>query len=117
MNRRWEDWVNVILGAWLCLSPWLWHYATLKTPTLNSVIPGAIIVVLAIWALLSLHVWEEFINLFLGLWLMFSPWLLSFSKQLFVTWNMAAVGLVVAILSAAASEKGPSEPPSVTTSE
>ncbi len=27
MNQRWQDWVGLVLGAWLFLSPWLLTYA------------------------------------------------------------------------------------------
>ncbi|MDP8923989.1 MAG: SPW repeat protein [Chloroflexota bacterium] len=38
-------WVNVLLGAWLLVAPWVLGYAT--TPTVNSMVVGTLLIVLA----------------------------------------------------------------------
>jgi hypothetical protein len=47
----WEEWTNVVLGAWLVVSPWLLGYSGLYAAMLNAVVAGAIVLVLAFWAL------------------------------------------------------------------
>ncbi|HEX7054981.1 MAG TPA: SPW repeat protein [Burkholderiales bacterium] len=47
----WQEWANVVLGAWLIVSPWVLGFAGLQAAMLNAVIVGALVVVLAIWAL------------------------------------------------------------------
>lgn len=42
--------------------------------------------------------WQGWVNLILGLWLIVSPWLLGFSSTAGAMWNSVIVGFVVAIL-------------------
>ncbi len=50
--RAWEEWVNVVLGAWLIVSPWLLGAAVL--PAANLVIVGLLVVALALY-----EIWDE----------------------------------------------------------
>ncbi len=47
----WEEWANVAFGAWLVISPWILGFSGLFTAMLNAVIVGAVVLVLALWAL------------------------------------------------------------------
>jgi SPW repeat len=49
----WEEWANFALGVWLVVSPWVLDFAGFPTILLmwNSVIFGALIFVVAGWAL------------------------------------------------------------------
>jgi hypothetical protein len=42
--------------------------------------------------------WEEWINLLLGVWVLVSPWVLSFSAQTTARWAHVGIGLIVAVL-------------------
>lgn len=44
-----QEFVNILLGIWLVLSPYALDFATAKTPALNAIIVGATIVALAGW--------------------------------------------------------------------
>lgn len=46
--------------------------------------------------------WQDAINLVLGIWLIVSPFALGYAAQTTPAWNAYAVGVVVAVLSAAA---------------
>lgn len=46
-NRRWEEWVEIALGAWLIVSPWLLGFTDMTELAWNSVIAGAAVVVLS----------------------------------------------------------------------
>ena len=50
--RAWEEWVNVLLGAWLIVSPWLLGGAGLPAATL--IIVGVLVVALALY-----EIWDE----------------------------------------------------------
>lgn len=50
VHRRWEEWVNLLLGIWLIISPWLLGYNTMRGPTQNAVVLGLIMIVLPLWA-------------------------------------------------------------------
>jgi hypothetical protein len=47
----WQEWLNAALGIWLVVSPWVLGFAGLVPAMWNAVIVGALIAVLAIWAL------------------------------------------------------------------
>ncbi len=47
----WQEWVNAALGVWLIISPWVLGFMGLSTAMLNAVIAGAVVLVLALWAL------------------------------------------------------------------
>ena len=47
----WQEWVNVALGVWLVISPWIVGFNDLTTATWNAVIVGGVIALLAAWAL------------------------------------------------------------------
>lgn len=47
----WEEWVNVALGAWLLVSPWLLGFSTSTALMWNAVIAGGLVVVFAGWVL------------------------------------------------------------------
>jgi hypothetical protein len=48
---RWEDWVNVALGAWLVIAPWVLDFDRVTAAVWNHVIVGILIIVLASWDL------------------------------------------------------------------
>jgi len=93
------DVVNLILGALLFLSPWLFAYAP-GAESWNAWIAGGIIVVLSIAALSAFAEWEEWINLIVGLWTIISPWVLKFSGNSDAMRTNVAIGVIVAVLAA-----------------
>jgi hypothetical protein len=46
--RAWEEWINVVLGAWLIAAPWLLGVASLAA-TVNFVVVGALVLALALY--------------------------------------------------------------------
>lgn len=44
------DWVNVVLGVWLFISPWVLRYTGVKDGSWNAWIFGVSTVILALWA-------------------------------------------------------------------
>ncbi len=47
--HKWEEWVNVVLGVWLIVSPFLLGYAMLANALWNQIIVGVLIGILALW--------------------------------------------------------------------
>lgn len=106
MNKHWQDWVNVLLGAWVVVSPWgIEHVmASAATPEATSgagmwnlYVVGAAVAVLALVALYMFNAWEEWVNVALGVWLFVSPWLMGFSASAALTWNAVIAGILVAV--------------------
>jgi hypothetical protein len=98
LSRQWQDAVNVVLGLWLIVSPWVLGYAMQTTPAWNAYVLGVIIAVAAIAALVAFHAWEEWVNVVLGIWLVVSPWILGFTTLTAALWNQVVVGIVVGAL-------------------
>jgi hypothetical protein len=49
--QPWEEWVNLVAGAWLFISPWVLKFSGDKTTLWNALIVGALVVILSIWDL------------------------------------------------------------------
>ena len=91
----WPDRTNLVLGALLCVSPWLaWGGST--AITWNAVIFGAAIAIAAIVAIAKPSVAPEWTNVGLGAWLLIAPWVLSFSDDAVAGWTSMLVGVLVA---------------------
>ena len=97
-NAKLCDVANLILGAFLLFSPWIFGFDAGKI-TQNATISGIVIAVLAIAALGAFAVWEEWLNLIVGLWTLVSPWVLGFQGTRAMTVHVI-VGVLVAILAA-----------------
>ncbi len=98
LSRQWHDAVNVLLGLWLVISPWLLGYTAESMAAWNAWVPGVIIAVAAIAALTAFHEWEEWVNALLGVWLVISPWILGYAAVAAAMWNHVIVGIVCAAL-------------------
>src|SRR5712692_1454621 len=97
-NARFCDVANLILGAILFFSPWMFGFGA-GLASENAYISGIVIAVLAIAALAAFAVWEEWLNLIVGLWVLVSPWLLGFQGTTAMTVHVV-IGAAVAILAA-----------------
>ena len=91
----WQDWVNLMLGVWLFIAPYVGVGARNDIAAWNSYAAGAAVVILAIAALSRWRVWEEWVNLVIGLWLVLAPFVLGFTHQPAPMWNQIIVGLLI----------------------
>jgi hypothetical protein len=98
-NAKLCDVANLILGAFLFFSPWIFGFEAGKMSQ-NATIAGIVIAVLAIGALAAFAVWEEWLNLIVGLWTLVSPWVLGFQGSMRPMTVHVIVGALVAILAA-----------------
>jgi hypothetical protein len=97
--KRWQDWVNLVLGAWMVVSPWALGFADKQNPAaLTAWVLGAAIIVFAAIAVSMPQAWEEGINILLGVGLLASPWALNFATQETPTTNAVVVGVLVGAL-------------------
>jgi|SRR3954468_1391642 hypothetical protein len=53
--QAWEEWVNVVLGIWLLLAPFLLGFTTVPGGAWTHWIVGALVVIFAVWDLQSLR--------------------------------------------------------------
>jgi hypothetical protein len=96
--KHWQDGVNLILGLWMVVAPWILAYQTEPRPMWNSVILGILIAAVTVYALYQVFAWEEWANVVFGVWLVISPWVLGFSGLYAAMLNALIVGVIVAAL-------------------
>jgi SPW repeat len=97
-NAKLCDVANLVLGAILFFSPWIFGFDAGKVSQ-NATIAGLVIAIIAIAALAAFAVWEEWLNLIVGLWTLVSPWILGFQGTTAMTVHVL-IGAAVAVLAA-----------------
>ncbi|MBR0874654.1 SPW repeat protein [Bradyrhizobium tropiciagri] len=90
------DLYNLAAAIFLLAAPWLFVRANV-TAAVDLRVSGAVIAVLSLAAMVAFSVWEEWINLLAGCWLIVSPWLLGFTHTRAMHFAIAA-GAVVAFM-------------------
>ena len=100
--RRWQDWANLLLGAWYFVAAWVLTdtvgTASNNTVIWNNWIAGGIVFLAALWALARpSEALPEWVNVAAGIWIFISPWVLSFSTHPGVNWDAWIVGILVFI--------------------
>ena len=94
------DAINLVLGAWLFFSPWIFGFAPDAAASWNAWISGIVIAGLAIAALVAFAQWEEWLNLIVGLWVAVSPWVVGFAGNATAMRDHVVVGVIVAVVAA-----------------
>jgi hypothetical protein len=112
-NAKLCDVANLVLGAVLFFSPWMFGFEAGKISE-NANITGLVIAIIAIAALAAFAVWEEWLNLIVGLWALVSPWVLGFQGTTAMTVHVV-IGLAVAVLAAIELWIMSQNPPRLTT--
>ena len=97
---NWQDWLDMVLGLWLAVSPWIIGFADGDpAATRNALIVGIAIAVLSALTFLAYHIVEEWIDVILGVWLIVSPWVLAGPRDPTVVADFVIVGAIVLALS------------------
>lgn len=92
--------LNILLGAWLIIAPWVLNYTT-GAAQANSVLLGiGIIGFAAVRESLPRMNWSSWVNAVFGLWLVISPFILQIDATA-AYWNLIIVGVMVAAISMA----------------
>jgi hypothetical protein len=52
---EWEEWINLALGIWVLISPWVVHVSGEQKPTVTLFLTGAAVAVIAAIELWMLH--------------------------------------------------------------
>jgi hypothetical protein len=93
-NAKLCDVGNLILGAILIFSVWVFGF-TAGSQSVNAFATGSVPIAVSIAALTAFSAWQEWLNLIVGLWLIASPWVLSFQSTEAVRIEVT-IGIVVA---------------------
>jgi hypothetical protein len=95
-NKRWQDWLNLALGAWLFVMPFFGVVHLGSAAGMNVILFGSVIAVISVAALVREQSWEEWINVAIGLWLIVAPFVLGFTLGGVAMWSSVIIGLFIA---------------------
>ena len=101
-HRTWEDWLGMLLGVLIVVSPWF-PFQThdivdneRSIMILNTFVIGMLVFGLAQLEYVALQRWEEVGAIVLGCWLIASPFLFGYSGDTMLQiWHAVLGGLVV----------------------
>jgi hypothetical protein len=96
--KHWQDAVNLVLGVWLIASPWAVGYQSEMAAVANACLIGVTLMAAALGAIFVPRAWEEWTEVVLGLWLVVSPAVLSFTAERVALLSAVATGIVVVAL-------------------
>lgn len=100
VHRNWEDWLIILLGTLISVSPWIPGEMSSHTAMSNAVILGLVLFVLGELEATDLHRWQEGCVIALGLWLGASPFVFGYSESGSLRFWHFTLALIVIILGA-----------------
>jgi hypothetical protein len=101
MERRksnisgWQDAAELIVAAWLFISPWALGFFHYNAATLTAMLVGATASFSTQVGLAKQQPWIEWFNVALALFLAFSSLIFGYTSLIAATWNAAITGLVL----------------------
>jgi hypothetical protein len=98
-GRSVQDWINLICGVLLFLSPWALGFAGDPLAARTAWVGGIVIAVMGIAALVQFAEWEDWIALVAGVLMIIAPWVLGFASVPYALWACVVLGIVVALAS------------------
>ncbi|MCA9875565.1 MAG: SPW repeat protein [Anaerolineales bacterium] len=101
--------INIALGAWLLIAPFVWGYSGTSTALWNDWIVGAIVIILGairVWRPTE-NTWLSWVNAVLGVWLVIAPFVLNYCTITAALWNDIIVGVAIAVLGAWSAMSSP----------
>jgi hypothetical protein len=100
--------VNVLVGVWVLLSPWLLEFSEFGRPAWNAAATGLGIAVIAAAVASGRYASVVWGNVLLGPWLLASPWVLDYLTVETASGNAVISGAVVMVVAGAiaASDDG-----------
>jgi hypothetical protein len=99
-HHNWEDWLGMLLGVLIGISPWLAGQQDSIVVMWNAVLVGALVIALAELELVALQRWEEIGEMLCGLWLIVSPFALGYAAAGDLRFWHFGLGAVVVLLGA-----------------
>ncbi|KQT22768.1 MULTISPECIES: SPW repeat protein [unclassified Bradyrhizobium] len=115
-HRTWEDYLGIFLGILIVMTPFfiagatrghVWHNSFLEfiigrpinhALMLNALVVGLVVFIFATFELTHRNRWEEVGQVLAGIWLMASPFVLSYAATGQLRWWHFFLGALVALL-------------------
>ena len=98
VHRPWEDWVSMLLGVLIGLSPWFADQQNNPVIAWNAALVGILVLALALLEHVSLQRWEEAGEIVLGLWLIVSPYSFGYAEAGTLRYWHFLFGAIVVVL-------------------
>lgn len=101
LEKRYFDWLNLILGVWVLISPWALGFASMTGAMWTGVVMGILLIIGSAWTLYQPDRRQvEWVNLVLGIVLFVAPWVVAYQGAAAAAWNSWILGAVVALIAA-----------------
>ena len=100
IHRPWEDWLGMLTGLLIALSPWFAQEQDHRFVIANAFIVGVLVFFLAQLEYVVLQRWEEVAEAILGVWLATSPYLFGYALEGTLRYWHSSLGGVVILLAA-----------------
>jgi dolichyl-phosphate-mannose--protein O-mannosyl transferase len=98
VHRTWEDWIGIVLGVLIVISPWMAHAVDSQFVVMNAVIVGVLVLSLAGMEIVVLRASEEWLELASGLWLTASPFVFGYASSGELRYWHFVLGALVVLL-------------------
>ena len=92
------DIYNLLLALFLFATPWLFAYGNADAK-IDLWASSAAVAVVSIATFVAFSIWEEWLNLLLGAWLILSPWVIGFAHTRAMHYSIG-IGAAVAFFAA-----------------
>ena len=96
-DAQWENVINIFLGAWIFSIPWVFGFGferyEVNVVMWNFAMIGLVVVISSIISLRELKPWPEWLSLYAGIWLFFSPICLFYWNNSILLWNFCLIFL------------------------
>ena len=97
-TARAPSWINMTIGMWVLLSPWLLGFTESGGATWNAVLTGLAITMVAAVAVARSSRSASWGNLLLAIWLFVSPWVVGYTEFRSASRNAWFIAAMVALL-------------------
>ena len=98
LAKRWRDWTTLVIGGYLVFTPWIFGTFGEEASSANAWVTGVCVVTLALWALLEAGPRAgELTRVWIGAWLLVSPFALGFAGSV-MAWNAWIAGVLMVAL-------------------
>src|ERR1700722_13646715 len=94
-----QDWINLICGALLFVSPWALRFSGDPMAARTAWIGGVIIFLMGLIALMQFAEWEEWVALIIGALVIIAPWAFGFAATQAAMWSCVVLGVIVVLSS------------------
>lgn len=101
---RTTNWVVALIGAWFIITPWVFGFSANTGAVWTSVVAGAIMLIVGIWAAslprstANWSNWRNWTSLVMGIWFIIQPWSVGIGNFAGNAWNDVILGAIVIIL-------------------